>query len=350
MSDQAVTLQIGANIHHGWTGVQVRMSLQRLSGSFEVQATDTWTEDGRTVSWPIRALDPVTLAIGGVTAITGRVDEVAPTYRAGEVGLRISGRDATARLLDCSTLKREFKGAALAQIAAALCQPYGIPVKLVGWDGGKAYTKYTVDAGQTVARAIEDGCRQLGVLMWTDGLGTLLLGRPAAGEHVGRLKLGVHILEGEASDGVAERYSEVRVLSNKTGEESWESAGDTPQGLARDPDIALYRPLVLTAEAQGEGAATPQQRAEWEVTVRRARARTTSLTVSGWAAPSGALWRPGQRVEIEDRRLGRNETLMVAEVALSKSRDGTKAQLQLLPEAAFTILAEGQGKQGEDDE
>lgn len=342
MSGPEVTLQVGSQIHRGWKGVQAQLSLQQLSGSFNINATDTWVENGKPAGRRILGMEKCVLRIGGETVITGLVDDAVPFYRAGDVGLRVQGRDRTALLADCSTDKREFQGQTLAGIAAALCKDFGIPVRVVNFDGGKPFTRFTVDAGSTYARAIEDGCRQVGAMMWTDGTGTLLIGRPAATINVGTLRLGDHILEGEAGNSFADRFSRIKVASNKSGDDLWSNAGAVPQGVATDPDIGIFKPMVLTAEAQAEGAATPSERAAWEVSVRRARSKTTRIKVQGWLSPNGMLYRPGYALDIEDARLGRHGTLVIADVSFVKDNNGTTAQLTLLPEKAFVVLAEGQ--------
>lgn len=343
MSTPAVTLQVGSEIHRGWSGVSIQLSLQRLSGAFSIDATDSWTEAGRVVSRQIRPLDPVIARIGDETVLTGVFDDAAPFYRRGDVGLRLTGRDSTARLVDCSVEKREFVGQTLLQIAQRLCADFGIPVRLVNWSGRRSFGRFTVDAGQTYARAIEDGCRQVGAMMWTDGTGALLIGRPGEGEHVGTLRLGRDILEGDASNSTADRFSSVTVVTQRTGDDLWGNAGGGAAGHAVDSAITLYRPLVISAETQVEGAATPSERAAWEVAVRRARASATTLLVQGWTGPSGALYRPGRRLDIEDGRLGRSGTLTIADVDLTRNRDGgSTARLKLMPKDAFTVLPEGQ--------
>lgn len=344
-----VTLKVGKHFHRGWKGVRAQLSLQQLSGAFSFDATDYWTENGSRIDRPIHGLEQCVLKIGEETVLTGLVDDAVPFYRKGDVGLRVEGRDATARLLDCSSEKREFVDQALIGIAAALCKDFSIPVKLVNFDGGRPFSRFTIDAGQTYARAIEDGCRQVGAMMWTDGLGSLLIGRPQGGTHLGTLELGKHILEGEAHNSFAERFSRVTVLANQTGDDSWENAGSAIQGMADDGEVGLFRPLVVTAEAQNEGAASPSERAAWEVAVRRARAKSVPVTVQGWNAPDGPLYRPGCTLDIADDRLNRHGRLMVADASFEKGHgNGTLCRLTLLPEDAFKVIAEGQATKGGD--
>ncbi|MBX9635334.1 MAG: hypothetical protein K2X44_10175 [Magnetospirillum sp.] len=344
---ERITLKAGANIHQGVKKFAATMSLERIAGSFDLDLSNTWTVGGKLVTRPVHPLQPCVLAIGGETVITGHVDDAAPGYRKGEKGVKIKGRDLTARLVDCSLEKREFNGQTLLSIAQALCSDFGIPVRLHNWDGGKPLPRYSVDPGETYAKAIEDACRQMGVMMWTDGLGTLLIGRPGGGAYVGTLELGKNIIEAEATDSVADRFSTYTVLTNKTGDSTWAEAGQPAKGMATDSEITLFRPKVEVAETQAEGAASIDERANIRMQVARARGKKTIATVQGWYAPSGALWRPGQSLDIKDRELGRHGRLVVADLSLSAGTgEPTIAKLLLLPESAFKVAAEGISAKG----
>lgn len=343
MTRPVVTMAVGGHVHRGWKAGSVGLSLQQLSGQFSFDASRIWNVDGRAVACPVAGLAPVSVSIGGEVVITGLIDQVQDFYRAGDVGVRLAGRDATARLNDCSLAKREFSGVGLAAIARTLAGEFGIPVRLVNHDGGRVFTRFTVDVGSTYARAIEDACRQVGAMMWTDGTGVLLIGRPGGGDHIGTLRLGTHILEASGGVNFADRFSRVRVLTNRSGDDAWSNAGAVPQGQASDAEVTVFRPMVIAGECQAEGAATPAERAAWEVTVRRARSAAIQVRVSGWVSPAGGLYRPGRRVDIDDDRLGRHGTLTIADVTLTERvGEGQISALTLMPAAAWTVLAEGQ--------
>jgi prophage tail gpP-like protein len=345
-----VTLRTGGAIHSGWKRVSITASLERVSGSWEFEASESWTEQGRLVTRQLAAGQACEVAIDGEVVVTGWVDAAALAYSSSSKSVKVRGRDRTADLVDCSATAKEFAGQRLLAIATELCRPFGVAVRLVGWGGGAVIPKYSVDPGETVIRALEDACRQLGVMMWTDGLGALLIGRPVAGALVGTLKLGVNILEAEGGDDWTERFSEITVQgATNAGDDDEAHAAS---GTARDAAITRYRPLVMVAETAPAGGPTCAERAAWEARVRRARALKTSLKVQGWRAPSGALWRPGQTVEIDDDWLGRHRTLVVSEVAFSAGiSEGIVTRLTLMPADALSRLAEGiDGADDEDDE
>ena len=348
---ERVTLQVADKIFSGWKSVSIQMGLERLAGGFNLTVSESWTEGGQLVTRPLRSGDACIIQVDGETVTTGYIDSAEPFYSTSDAGTRIRGRDRTADLVDCSADEQEILGQRLPRIAADLCQPFGIPIRVVGWDGGPIFAKYAVDPGETVARAMGDACRQVGAMMWTDGLGALLLGRPQGGGYAGALRLGEHILEASGGDDHTNRFSLYTVTAGKqTDAGVWDAGGHLVEGEAADSDITRYRPLTLSAEADVPGAPTASERAAWEKRVRRARGLKLSAKVQGWRSPTGLIWRPGLMVDIADRRLGRNGRLMVSEVGLDRSKQGSFASLHLVPEGAFDPLAEGRkaDKKGSD--
>jgi prophage tail gpP-like protein len=339
---EKVTIKLGEHGYPAWKQANILLSLERLSGTFDISGSGVWTEDRRLQSRPIKAGLACALAIAGETVITGAVDAAPRFYKGGETGLKVSGRDRTALIADCALEARSWNGATLLAIANDLCGPLGISVRLVNWDGGKAFPKYALDPGEKILATLEDACRQLGVMMWTDGLGNLMIGRPAKGPHVGALKLGKNIIEAEGGDDHTDRFRTYRVVGQRAGGDLWDKAEHAQTGQATDPAIDPRRTLVLAAEGQVDGAASAQQRAEHEARVRKARGNVVTATIKGWRAPNGAILRPGQRMDIDCDRLGAHGTLMLAEVNMTQgTTEGTVSRLKMMPEAAFDVLAEG---------
>lgn len=344
---EQVVIKIGERRYPAWKQASIMLSLERLSGEFDVSGSGQWTEDRKLVSTPIRAGQKCALSIGGETVLTGAIDTAPNAFSTSDTGVKVRGRDRTALLNDCSLEGKSWNGMGISTIAADLCGMFGIPVRLVNFDGGKTFAKYAVDPGETVLSALEDACRQLGIMMWTDGLGTLMIGRPAGGPHVGTLELKKHIKEAEGGPDHSDRFHTYKVVGQRSGGELWDKNDHSQIGVATDPEIDPRRVRVIVAESQVEGGATAQQRAEHECRVRKARGSVVNATIYGWRAPNGAILRPGQRMDIACKKLGAAGTLMLAEVNLSQgTSEGTIARLKLMPAAAFDVLAEGNKKDG----
>lgn len=337
---ETVTLIIGTRRYPAWSAVSVMGALDRLSGSFSVTGTKVWTEDGRVVSRPVTAGMACRVDISGTTVITGSIDSDTLTAEKGELGLE--GRDATALVVDVSTPGRSWNGSTLLAIATDLCTPLGVPVRLVNWDGGTALPKYAADPGETIASALEDACRQFGVMMWTDGSGALLIGRPAGTHHVGTLTIGPGVSAFQAKTDLSGRYHTYQVVGQKAGDDLWSDGDHAQGGTAVDPEIDPRRIKVITAENQLPGGASGQARAEHECRIARARSRSVTLTVTGWRAPDRSLWRPAQTLDLDHPDTAGWGRLMVSEARLTRDLSGgTTTALTLVPEDAYTLLPEG---------
>jgi prophage tail gpP-like protein len=96
------------------------------------------------------------------------------------------------------------------------------------------------------------------------------------------------------------------------------------------------RVLVLHAEE----SLTKEQakiRAQWEATVRAARAAAVSVTVQGWRQATGELWPVNARVAVRAPRLGIDGPMLITQATYEVSSEGgTTTQLSLKRPDAFT--------------
>ncbi|MNV10133.1 phage late control protein GPD [compost metagenome] len=78
----------------------------------------------------------------------------------------------------------------------------------------------------------------------------------------------------------------------------------------RDPDVKIYRPLILTDSDAISGQSLARQ-AEKALADGRLDGLTYQADVRGHRTSSGVLWQPGQRVHLEDERRGFSGILFV---------------------------------------
>lgn len=329
-----VTLTVGGVSWSGWTGVRVRRGLEQVAGTFSLELTERWPDDAGKRPVPDQFC---TLALDGETVSTGFIDEVEAAIDAGRHVLAVAGRDATARLVDCSAEHEPgtWSDATVAEIVAQLCSPFDIQIAVEA-DSGEPLRQFSLQKGETAWEAIERACRMRGLLAVSDGRGGLALARSSAtGAPEAELVEGQHILAARAAYSHRDRFSRYTVLGQQQGDD-WLDAEDitAPKGEAVDPAVGLHRPLILLGEDQGD-AAELQRRAEWEARVRAARSRRVDVTVQGWRSPAGRLWRPQGLVVVRAPSLGIDATLLIAAVELSVGGEGAKARLSLLRPGAF---------------
>ena len=331
----AVTLTIGGRRHEGWTSATVVRALETIAGSFRISLSER--SPGETTPRVIRHGDACEVALDGDRVIRGHVDTVRPSYDAQSHTIEVGGRDATGDLVDCSapTKPGEWHGATLGEIAAALTEPFGIPVR-AEVDTGEPFRRFRIEEGETVFEAIERACRFRAILPQSDGNGGLILGRPTRSRSATRLERGVNILSTSAEFSLIDRYSDYLLLGQQPGSDDFfgEDAAHVVAS-AKDEGVARHRPLTLIAE-QALDKVEAQARVDWEASFRAARARRATVSVQGWRErPNGELWAPGRLVPVSCDWLGLDAELLVASVEQSIGEEGTITRLTLMPEGAF---------------
>lgn len=335
---QALTLSVGAAVYAGWKRVAVRRSIETISGTFEIAVSERWPQQQAKL-----ALGPgmaCKVAIGGKTVITGYIDDVEPSYRDGEHGVVIRGRDATGDLVDCSAIHAtgQWANRSLAEIAADLCKPFGIAVR-TDVDLGDRFPTFAIQDGETAFECIERACRQRGVLPLSDGLGSLLFTRATSGRRASTpLVRGVNIKEAQGSYSDRERFRDYTVKGQSQGSDTaWGVAAAEPMGKARDPSISRYRPLVVIAEAPGDSGKLAR-RAQWEANVRAGRARRATIKTQGWHQANGDLWEPNLLVTVRDDWLAIDREMLIVDVALLLGPDGSEADISVARPEAFELI------------
>lgn len=345
-----VTLVVDGRVHTGWTGINIRRSLDAMTGSFNLSLTSRETTDAGLRF--VRALAPCAVSCDGETLISGSVDRVSIALSGQDHSIEVAGRDRAADLVDCSAIAQpgSWKNTRLETIVGDLVKPFGVTVRFTA-PSGPAIRRFALQQGETVQAAIERLCRFRALVAWSQPDGSLTIGNPAAGTPVGRLVEGEHFEELAIDHDVAERFSRYLVKGQSSGDD--QASGKTVSQLnaqATDPAIDRYRPLIIIAEEQSDTAALGT-RAQWEANVRAARAQTFRGTVPGWRDPAGKLWRPDTQVQIVAPSLDVDMVMLVVAAEMVRDDSGTRTLLELqrpeawsqlpVPEAAETSALKG---------
>lgn len=337
----ACELRAAGRIYGGWKDIEIQRGLEQLAGTFSLQVTERWP--GQPAPRPIRCGEPVTVTIDGEPVVTGYVEGARPGFDAKNTWYGVSGRDRTGDLIDCSAVFKsgQWKGASLARIAVDLVAPFGIAV-VVGERArsraDKAIGSFRLEEGETVFDALDRAARLAAVMVWTDGLGRVVIDLPGARRAETALVEGDNILRVDAELSWAERFSDYIVKGQARGKHD-------SRGTARDPVVPRYRPLVILAEDEADGV-TAQQRADWERTVRQGRANRATIRVQSWrqGGDAGALWAPGLRVPVTSPTLRLDAEMLIASVTyLKNEQDGTVCELEIADPRAFDLLTGARG-------
>ena len=358
-------LTTGGVQYSGWTSLSITSSLEQLAQSFSMQMTDQWAGGKKPI--PISKGDLVNVdyinTTGVVTPVTtGYVDEPTLDYDSTRRTLGLTGRAITCDLVDCPAIKvgppvklpGPWKNATIIQIATDLLAPFlgnlqvGAPTisavygPNVSVQPGPIPGWVTISPGETVFQVLERLARRLGLLMTTNGAGNLVfdnVGLQVLQTTLVHGGLSPNILKCHHSDSLMDRFSHYIVQSQEAG---GGSAGDnaspqshTASAVATDAQVPRYRPTIIQDETGATGKAL-QARANWEASVRAARANRVVYIVDGWEHSAG-LWQPNYLVPVQDADAELQDNLLIATCTYTRSNDdGTHTELTLTPKGAYT--------------
>jgi len=333
-----VELKVNGRVFSGWQSVSIERSIDSLAGGFSLAVSDRW--NGQEKPWQIVEGDECTLSANGQIVITGYVDQRSISYGSEEHTLEVSGRDKAADLVDCSAILDtwEFAAQRVDKIVSAVAAPFGISVKTApGFAVPSAREKFAVNHGETVYEVIERACRLGGVLTMSDGRGGLIVTRTPAGRATTALVEGKNIKSASGSYDTAERFARYVVAAQSAGTDSAFGADVAQvQAVARDANVRAARALLI----RGEGNMTlgqAQERANWEATVRAARAGTASVVVQGWTQESGALWPLNVLVPVRSPFLGIDSDMLISGTHITlDDAGGSITEITLARPDAFT--------------
>lgn len=322
----------------GWKSVRVTRSIEQLAGTFDLEITERWP--GQPSASPIRPGQQCQLLLDGEPVITGYVDTVVPDYDATRHTIRVTGRDKTGDLVDCSALYKsgQWHNVKLDQLARDLVKPYGLGV-VIDVDVGSAFSSFAIQEGESVFECLERAARMKALLLTSNPKGDLVITR------AGNRRLDVGLVEGDnikAARGEfswKDRYSSYTTKGHGRLGADGDAVHASPTGLSADEIIPRHRPLIVLAEGHADNAAL-RDRAEWERNVRRGRSARGSVTVQGWMRPDGALWQPNTLVPVTSPFLWLDnaEMLVVGCTWTLDANSGTLTELAIARPDAFQLL------------
>ena len=330
-------LTIDAVRYTGWTSLRVERGMDQLAGSFSFQLSERFS--GLQTVRPIYPGAKASVMLAGETVITGYVDKAEPAYDAERHSLTVSGRDATGDLVDCAAIHKSghWKDTSLAQIAFDLIKPFKAGLTVIA-DVGAPFADWAIEAGETVFENLDRAARFRGVLLYSDGLGNLVIGKASDARAPTALILGHNIESAHGVSSELQRFSDYIVNAQQTGtDESYGANAAALTAQAADAAVARYRPTMIMAENESDVAGC-KKRAEWQRTVTAARAQTVVYTVNGWRA-HGVLWQPNTNVHVKDPYLGIDGDRLISRVAYTLDEQGVRTELSCLPKAAYNAIA-----------
>lgn len=343
MPSEIVSVEIGGVRWEGWTEATITRAVDAVSGSFELSVADRWTQG--TTALPIAASQAVSIKTVSDLArgsqpdelIRGYLDTVKPGFSATDHKISLSGRDASADLVDCSAVHKpgEWRGLRCSQLAQILAAPFGVGVRCEGKEGAPI-PLHKIEPGESAWECLERALRQRELMAMPDSKGGILIVAIGTGRATTALIQGQNILSASADYDAKGRFSEYRVLAQNKGSDGESGkAVAAVLGVASDPTVGRHRPHVITGEAPKD-AATAKRRAEWEASVRAGRSASIEVKVQGWRQADGTLWPLNAMCRATIPYLYVDQELMIGKVVHRiSSTEGTTTTLTLRSPAAY---------------
>lgn len=334
-------LKVDGAFYGGWKSMRVSRSIEQIAGTFELEVTEHWP--GQPLASPIRPGHSCQVLLDGAPVITGYIDTVEPSYDANSHTVRITGRDKTGDLVDCSAIHKggQWNNVGIATLARDLIAPFGIRLQIEA-DAGSAFSSFNIQEGETVFECLERAARMKALLLVSNPLGDLVITR------AGRSVVPVQLEEGKTIKSARGEFSWKDRFSRYTvkGQDRLGPDGDTehasPAATFSDSTITRYRPLIVLAEEHGHGA-TLRDRAEWEKNVRMGRGNRGSVTVQGWRHANGDLWQPNTLVRVRSPLLWLDADMLIVGCTWTLDERGTHTELTIARREAFDLV-EGIGR------
>jgi prophage tail gpP-like protein len=334
MSD--FTLNVGGLRYSGWTALSVTRGLSQLTHSFNMRVTDQWAGLGERVE--IRAGQVVVVKYGNQTITTGYIDDDELSYSAGQRSLSFSGRSKTGDLVDCAAVrsngKRSWLKAGLSTIASEICDPFGISATINASAGG-AFSRFTIEEGETAFMCLERAARRRGLLLLTDNEGNLIFDRAGSGRITTRIEFGKNVLRSSSRRSWRDRFQTYTISTQATGDDNMYGTATSLTRTVTDSGVDRYRPTVILADTEDSGAEL-KKRANWECNTRAGKSRELTYTVRGWEHDDG-LWEPNQLVRVVDEQHWLDDELLITGVTQRRDESGTVTDLQLSAKEAFDV-------------
>lgn len=321
----------------GWKEVSITRAVDAVSGAFDLSLVDRWNP-----SMQVLPLAPgVRCSIrvgehGGDELIRGYIDNVKASLSVSDHSLSISGRDASADLVDCAAVHSpgEWRNSSCLALASVLAKPFGVLVRSEAKEGAPL-AKHTVEPGETAWECLERALCQRELMAMPDGSGAILITSIGAGRATTALVQGENIIDADVSFDARDRFSEYRVVGQQRSSELVDAQGAASVvGVAKDTALGRYRPYIISGEAPKDVAGAIQ-RATWEASVRAGRSVSVTITVAGWRQGDGTLWPINAMCRVVLPWLHIEQDLLISKVVYRLSSSGTTTTLTLRSPLAF---------------
>lgn len=310
-----------------WTSVSITRTLGNIAAGFRLTLANRDSQGNR-----IRLFsgDLVEIDLDGIGALKGFIGPMSVSFDDGRSSLSYTGYEMTCDLVDCSSIRQlEWKNKTADRIVSDICDEFGLSFfNPNSVDCGEPISNFSVEPGSKAVDAIAKLCKMRGILPCSNGVGKVYVVKPSAAARGPRLAQGVNIYSASANYDSQALYSDYYVYG--TGK-----AKKKIVAHVHDPNVR-NRPLVIV-DPDAIDKASVDARAAWEMSTRKAKSLTYSVSVKGWKRDETHLWEPGIVCTLDAPALYVEDPvdMIVSAVQYDFSYSGENATLTLVPVDCF---------------
>ena len=347
MSD--IVLAIDGINHTGWKSIAVTLSIESLSGAFQLTMTDKWNNPSGLGSAPqIKPGDKCTLSINGEVLITGYIDAINLSYDANSHSIRVAGRDKVGDLIDCSVIgQSQYKNLKIDEIITRISAPFGVSVS-AKVDTGPIVPVFNVEQGSSAFECVQKLCKMRRCLALSDSKGGIVITRSGDEMLATPLIEGQNILSATGDYDFTARFSEYLCKGQRQGTDNLDAKAIAENfAVVKDANIDRYRPILYIAEGQANEKDC-RERAQFEASIAQGKSRRYRIVVAGWTGADGKLWTANSMVQLTSPLLGVADSLLIVSCLFRLDDGGELTELELTSREAY-LTFEGdieKGKEG----
>ncbi|MEM5372837.1 contractile injection system protein, VgrG/Pvc8 family, partial [Paraburkholderia azotifigens] len=327
MSDDVALLVNGETVS-GWTTVRVTRGMERIPADFDIGLTERYPHRTDVV---VMEGDPCVLSIGGDKVIAGYVDRVIEQVDAHNHALSVAGRGKCADIVDCAAQfdSFQFQNVSTADIAAALCKPFGIAVK--AGSPGMIHPQVCLNVGETPYAVIDRLCKLAQLLCYEDADGDLVIAPLSDDEAAGGFALGGNVERAAYVRDMSQRFSEYRVYPIGTGILNDIGMQPLAEYTVADDGVPRYRPKAFIAQTGDAGDTVSTAHALWECNRRIGRGNIVTVTASRWRDSAGVLYTPNTlaALAMPQLKLIDGQKFSIGEVTYRRDMNGSGCDVTL---------------------
>jgi prophage tail gpP-like protein len=341
MVQELVTLRVDGRTWEGWESVKMDDIFGKtLCSRIDLVLSDRYRGDFN--ARPIELGMKYECLLGDELRQTGWINKVGPGYGPTRHGIKISGRDLTQDLVDCSSTVTpgSWTNRKLEDIAKDLCAEFSVPV-VPGDDTGKPIAQAALQVGDTPFQFLEKLCRTRNVWLASTAEGALTFVKASTERLDGVLIRGDDIEEADADYSDEGRFSDYYGKGQQRGSDQVsDQEAAVVSGHVSDPSIARHRPLVIQGEDQQNGE-TLGDRLLNERNKRIGDSQSIKIKVAGWRMKNGLVWPTNRRVAVTDDWLLVDGVYTIEQCSFSLGKNDNSTMLTLVPPEKFDITSSG---------